>query len=344
VKRVAIAIAVLLAACAGILGLTGSAPQAFPHRKHVLAGVPCTKCHVGIGVDDGQALHVPTAESCLECHAKPHDAHPCFACHIAPGALDELADARAHLVFDHEQHMASAKGDCMRCHVGISEGDGHLRPPMATCFRCHDHDAARDARTCDACHRGLETTAMLPQSHLAHDGDWMREHATKAASSGDSCQSCHRESFCAECHAKTAVVIPATAHFENPFTPSVHRAGFEARHALEARSDPGACTTCHQPERCIACHTTRGVAGTDQRSPHPAGWVGLSAGDNAHGRAARRDPAACASCHDGAGQALCVGCHKVGGVGGSPHPAGWSSHVPLAALPCRLCHTIGSRP
>ena len=236
------------------------------------------------------------------------------------------------------------RGDCVRCHVGISEGDTHLLPPMATCFRCHDHDAARDARTCDACHRGLDNTTMLPQSHLAHDGDWMREHGTKAASSGDSCQSCHRESFCAECHAKTAVVIPATAHFENPFTPSVHRAGFEARHALEARSDPGACTTCHQPERCIACHTANGVAGTNQRSPHPSGWVGLSVNDNAHGRAARRDPASCASCHDGAGQALCVSCHKVGGVGGSPHPAGWSSRVPLASLPCRLCHTIGSRP
>jgi len=342
-RRIAVVITILLAACAGILGLTGSAPQAFPHRKHALIGIPCTQCHVGLGTDKG-ALHLPTAASCLECHAKPHDTHPCLACHAAPGAIEELADTRAHLLFDHKQHMPATKGDCVRCHVGISEGDTHLLPPMATCFRCHDHDAARDARTCDACHRGLDNTTMLPQSHLAHDGDWMREHGTKAASSGDSCQSCHRESFCAECHAKTAVVIPATAHFENPFTPSVHRAGFESRHALEARSDPGACTTCHQPERCIACHTANGVAGTNQRSPHPSGWVGLSVNDNAHGRAARRDPASCASCHDGAGQTLCVSCHKVGGVGGSPHPAGWSSRVPLAALPCRLCHTIGSRP
>ena len=47
---------------------------------------------------------------------------------------------------------------------------------------------------------------------------------------------------------------------------------------------------------------------------------------------------------DGAGQSLCVGCHKVGGVGGNPHPTGWSSKLPLAAMPCRMCHPIGSRP
>jgi hypothetical protein len=87
-----------------------------------------------------------------------------------------------------------------------------------------------------------------------------------------------------------------------------------------------------------------GVAGESRRSPHPPGWVGPAPGDNAHGREARRDPTACASCHDGAGQRLCVGCHQVGGVGGNPHPPGWSSRVSLSAMPCRLCHPIGSRP
>jgi hypothetical protein len=229
----------------------------------------------------------------------------------------------------------------MRCHVGISEGDDHLRPPMANCFMCHEHDAARDARTCDACHRGLEDTRALPQTHLAHEGDWLHEHGTRAAAAADLCQSCHRESFCAGCHGQTVPILPATAHFTDPFSSSVHRAGFTARHALEARAEPGACTTCHQPDRCIACHTSRGVAGDNRRTPHPPGWVGL---DNEHGRAARRDPASCASCHGGGGEALCVSCHKVGGIGGTPHPPGWSSRIPVTAMPCRLCHPIGSRP
>ena len=343
-KRVALVVVVALAACAGVLGLTRSEPRPFPHRAHVIAGVTCTRCHAGLERDDGKTLHVPDDRSCLDCHTKPHDSHPCLGCHTAPNALAELVDARAHLVFDHAAHAAPARNDCMRCHVGVAEGDQHLRPPMATCFRCHDHDASRDARTCNACHRDLEDSSTLPETHLAHDGDWVREHGTRAASSGDLCQSCHRDRFCAECHAKTVAILPATAHFEDPFAPTIHRAGFESRHALEARAAPGACTTCHSPDRCASCHTSLGVAGDTRRSPHPPGWVGPTPADNAHGREARRDPSACASCHDGAGQSLCVGCHKVGGVGGNPHPVGWSSRVPPSSMPCRLCHPIGSRP
>lgn len=330
-------------ACAGLLGLTHGGPTAFPHRAHVLAGVTCTTCHPAMG-SGGDALHLPADTTCVGCHAKPHDAHPCLGCHAAPTAIAELVEAREHLVFAHQPHLARTAGDCMRCHVGIAEGDDHLRPPMATCFKCHAHDAARDARRCDACHRGLAETTLLPQSHLAHDGDWLREHGTRAASSGELCQACHQEKFCAECHGANVAVLPATQHFADPFSPSVHRAGFPARHALEARAEPGACLTCHTAARCESCHLAKGVAGAGRRSPHPPGWVGLGADGNEHGREARRDPVACAGCHDGAGQALCIGCHKVGGIGGNPHPAGWSSRVPLTALPCRLCHAIGSRP
>ena len=332
---------VVLAACAGVLGLSRSTPRAFPHRAHAIAGVACTKCHTNIERD---GLHLPSEASCLACHAKPHDARPCFGCHTAPNAIAELAEAREHLVFDHGRHGGPSRGNCTRCHVGVAEGDDRLRPPMATCFRCHDHDASRDARNCAACHKNLEDAQTLPQSHLAHDGDWAREHGTRAAASADACQSCHRESFCTQCHGQTVPMLPATAKFADPFAPSVHRAGFASRHALEARADPGACSTCHAPDRCASCHLARGVAGDGRRSPHPPGWVGITSAENSHGREARRDPAACASCHDGAGQSLCVSCHAVGGVGGNPHPAGWSSRVPLSAMPCRLCHPIGSRP
>jgi hypothetical protein len=72
--------------------------------------------------------------------------------------------------------------------------------------------------------------------------------------------------------------------------------------------------------------------------------VGALGTSNEHGRAARRDPASCASCHGGAGEMLCVGCHRVGGIGGNPHPPGWSSRQSLTDMPCRLCHTPGLGP
>jgi hypothetical protein len=129
--------------------------------------------------------------------------------------------------------------------------------------------------------------------------------------------------------------------FDDVTRASVHRAGFASRHGEEAKIDPGSCSTCHSEDRCVGCHTENRVAAGPQlgvtASPHPAGWVGT--GSNDHGPAARRDPASCASCHGGAGEALCVSCHRVGGIGGSVHPPGWSSTLDrLTDLPCRQCH------
>ena len=337
-RRAFLAIAIVgLGACAGILGLRkATTSDAFPHRSHVVAGVSCTRCHANL--EAGSGLHLPPDQTCVGCHVKPHDPRPCSGCHVSQRVVAELVEARAHLKFDHRQHTAVAKGNCMRCHDGVSEGAERMRPPMATCFRCHDD--AQQARRCESCHTNLVEEGTFPASHLAHDGDWIREHGTRAASSGDLCQSCHQESFCASCHGKTVPVLPAATRFADPVRSGIHRAGFAARHALEARSDPGACTTCHTPDRCASCHTAKGIAGEDRGSPHPAGWVGL---DNRHGREARRDPAACASCHGGAGEQLCASCHSVGGIGGNPHPPGWSSRQPLSAMPCRMCHPIGAR-
>lgn len=330
-KKLLLVVLLFVAACASVLGLK-SAVSVFPHRKHVLAGVPCTKCHADVAKDDGTALHIPDEQVCKSCHKQDYK--------IPEAAVAELAEARDHLKFDHGKHLPRANQNCMRCHVGVGEGDEHMRPPMASCFKCHDKD--QDARKCDACHKNLETSGELPQSHLAHTGDWMHDHGTRASSSSQVCASCHAERFCASCHGVTVAALAATQRFADPFTPSVHRAGFASRHALEAKSDPGACQTCHQPDRCASCHLAKGVAGGDRANPHPPGWVGLTAGESEHGREARRDPAACAACHGGAGETLCVSCHEVGGVAGNIHPPGWTSNIPLGAMPCRMCHPIGS--
>lgn len=342
------ALALGVAACAGVLGLRRDGAAPFPHRAHVLAGVGCTSCHKGIAAaapgnlaDDRGALHLPDDASCLACHTKPHDVRPCSGCHGDPLRRAGAAEAKEHLVFSHARHAASGRGDCMRCHDGVAEEGAPLRPPMATCFRCHDHQAERDARRCAACHVDLAEEGTLPQSHLAHEAGFAQQHGVRAASSAEVCASCHRERFCAGCH--TGSLLPVRAQLDDPFAATAHRAGFASRHALEARAEPAACLTCHTVERCAGCHVRRGVSDEPslrQRGPHPAGWVGV--GENLHGAAARRDPVSCASCHGGAGEALCVGCHRVGGIGGNPHPSGFSSRLPRSALPCRLCHPAGT--
>lgn len=331
-RRALITLACLaLAACAGILGFKKKSTE-FSHRTHVLVGASCTDCHTGIAVA-GKQLHMPDEASCEKsgCHREPQ--------RISPESITRIVEAQQHLKFDHARHMAPSNSNCMRCHSGVGDGTS-MRPPMATCFKCHETE--QRGRACNACHTNLVEEGTLPASHLAHDGDWIREHGTRAASSGDLCETCHKESFCASCHGVNVPALPSERRFGDPFRASVHRAGFAARHALEARSDPGACTTCHAPDSCASCHVAKGVAGDVRGNPHPPGWVGLTSGENRHGREARRDPASCASCHGGAGEKLCVSCHAVGGIGGNPHPPGWSSNQPLSAMPCRMCHPAGA--
>jgi hypothetical protein len=249
--------------------------------------------------------------------------------------------ARSHLRFSHAEHVPRLQGNCARCHVGVAEGGELLRPSMATCLSCHDHEAEFRPQACDRCHIDVRSEGVAPQSHLVHEGDFLREHGVRASANRDLCATCHTETFCAGCHGASVPALPARLGFDDPFRASVHRGGFRSRHAEEARAQPGACLTCHAERACLTCHDDEGVGagGALGRSPHPAGWVGVGT-TNEHGRAARRDPLACASCHGGAGEALCVGCHRVGGVGGNPHPPGFSSRLDRTRdLPCRMCHT-----
>jgi hypothetical protein len=75
------------------------------------------------------------------------------------------------------------------------------------------------------------------------------------------------------------------------------------------------------------------------RSPHPPGWVGTNTqASSFHGRAARRDILACASCHEQGPATNCIRCHKVGAYGGNPHPNGWRSARSVDEEMCRYCH------
>ena len=336
-----------LAACAGVLGLGRTSPShPFEHRAHVDKGVSCVACHAGISTESAAGpLHLPKAADCVRCHQEPHDRRDCAGCHGEAHVRGGAEIARRHLRFEHGPHTRAVKGDCVRCHVGAGERDpAAIRPAMATCFTCHEHQDEWRTRDCDACHVDLAAEDTPPASHLVHDGDFVREHGVRAASARDLCASCHSERSCAACHAAgLAPALPSHLRFDEVCLSGLHRAGFRSRHADEARADPGVCTTCHGESTCIECHQrTRVAPGAGARSPHPPGFVSTARGGGAHGVEARIDPAACAGCHGGAGEQLCVGCHRVGGPGGNPHGRTFSSTKDkLRDLPCRLCHGGG---
>jgi hypothetical protein len=331
-----------IAACAGILGLHDRAPAAFEHRAHVLKGIGCVRCHENVSRSGpNSALDLPADALCTGCHTAPHDRRSCRGCHGRERDRHAALQAKQHLTFDHAHHVEAAQGRCVRCHEAVGRGDGPLRPTMAVCLSCHEHAEQWADRRCDGCHRDMEGEHVRPQSHVVHGEGFLRAHGAAAAGARDLCTSCHAESMCASCHGASVPALPSTLHFEQPRRADMHAAGFFARHSLEARADPGLCVTCHSESSCLDCHGRRGLltaAESERRNPHPPGWLSTPSGPNLHGREAQRDPLACASCHGGAGERLCVGCHRVGGPGGSPHPAGFSSRQPLHALPCRMCH------
>lgn len=340
-----LAFAIFCAACAGVLGIRPkNASHPFEHRAHVEKGINCKDCHAGVqAAGDEGPLHMPTTESCVACHKKPHDERRCDGCHGEAWVRGGVEAARQTLRFDHGKHMPGVKGECVRCHVGVGdEKPEALRPTMATCFGCHEHQDQWRARDCDGCHVDLPAEGTPPASHLVHDGDFVREHGVRAASSRDLCSSCHSERSCAACHGVgTVPALPVRIGFDDVRQSGLHRAGFRARHSDEAKAQPGLCITCHSESSCQSCHQTMNVApGNGSRSPHPPGWLsGVRGGE--HGLQARLDPMSCASCHGGAGEKLCIDCHRVGGPGGNPHGPGFSSTKDKRLdVPCRDCHGV----
>jgi hypothetical protein len=213
---------------------------------------------------------------------------------------------------------------------------------MPQCFGCHHHEKQFAMRDCDGCHVDLPAERVRPDTHVVHEGDFIREHGVRAASARDLCATCHSERSCSSCHGVTVPGLPARLAFDEPRLGGLHRAGFRSRHREEARAQPGLCTTCHSENSCRDCHARENVAARGSGpSPHPRTWLTRARGGGDHGAQARIDPGSCAACHGGAGEQLCVGCHKVGGPGGSPHGPGFSSiKNKTRDVPCRLCHAL----
>jgi hypothetical protein len=338
-----IVLSIALAACAGILGIKPSAQShPFEHRAHELKGVNCVECHAGVATaGDTGPLHFPTDADCVRCHSKPHDTRSCNGCHGESYVRGTVELARTNLRFEHSKHMRSVDGDCVRCHVAATEQRPEsILPKMASCFGCHEHQDQWTLRDCDGCHVNLHDEGVMPDDHMAHDGDFVREHGVRAASARDLCSTCHSERSCAACHGVgTVPALPAKLAFDDVRLSGLHRAGFVSRHAEEARADPGVCSTCHSESSCVDCHTRQHVAaGSTSVNPHPANWI-TGGGGGEHGIQARIDPTSCAGCHGGAGEQLCVSCHKVGGPGGNPHGRNFASTKNASRdMPCRLCH------
>lgn len=336
-----------LSACSMFEKSSGSQAQIiFSHATHQKAEVDCSTCHETVyEAENLSARHMPKEKVCLGCHKAEKDKSNCGFCHGNPDKPRTYPAKTTELVFNHASHLERVKDeDCGVCHKQLHEPKDRLHhaPEMAVCLDCHQHQKQYDEARCDVCHTDLWRYGLVPVSDFSHKGDFLRRHSAEARASGQSCAMCHEQAFCTDCHAMTTALRPELANPERVDREFIHRIGFEERHHIEASADPALCMRCHGQSYCEDCHTRNNLTpqGTNPRNPHPPNYA--LPGPNSHAVDARVNIAQCATCHDQGRNSNCVSCHKVGGMGGNPHPPGYSDQHPREEIDtnnmCRACH------
>ncbi|MCB9556311.1 MAG: cytochrome c3 family protein [Deltaproteobacteria bacterium] len=355
--------ALAIAACAT---LTYKVPQLreqliFSHKKHV-GEADCSDCHGDIaqatGPTEGKFIGKGGKHGgCTACHDdEVADKDQCKMCHVGKDKNIKLSRRTRNLNFSHKAHDKSrVKDGCKTCHAAAyttTKPGTKMVPKMSVCTdSCHKKQMAE--LQCSGCHKNLESLTVPAVSLAVHDGNFHRRHGTLARNT-QTCAQCHDQTFCADCHARTQA-MPASIRFPEQINRRfVHRGDFVGRHMVEARARPETCAKCHGARHCQSCHEFRGVTppksnttvasaagrrvhGADVMKPGTPGF---------HGNQARRAINRCASCHDQGAQSNCVRCHKVGELGGNPHPTGFSWRGQSTAcrenVMCGACHIAGA--
>ncbi len=337
--------AVVLAACAGLTGLfaRGGDHIIVPHARHAKADVDCATCHETIFESTNlTTVDLPTEKKCLSCHKEEKQKGNCAFCHTSPEHPKTYSPPKRELKMNHAEHIERVKEDCSVCHTSLPEPlVTQVTPPtMDSCLNCHEHKAQYEAGNCSVCHQDLTKYPLKPVASFSHRGDFLKRHGNEAHSAGAACETCHEQTFCSECHAKTVSTRIEAILPERVDRAFIHRNDFLSRHPVEARADETSCARCHGTDFCISCHTKNGLVpgAASGLEPHPAGFGQGSQ----HGPAARRDINSCASCHDQGAASNCVSCHRVNGVGGNPHPPSFTARHPREEITrnamCQICH------
>lgn len=211
--------------------------------------------------------------TCSTCHVR----EDCTSCHRtgAPAVVQELVsrDAAAapgvgvalheppshasrFFVEDHEALAASDDASCTTCHTADFCSSCHDGPRSsgfhpANFAAEHPAEAYANRLECSTCHN---TQAFCRQCHLEsgmrslgrlgpgfHDGEpvWLLRHPQAARQNLESCQSCHSQRDCLQCHSTLGA-----------FKVSPHGRDFDAGRAFD-----------RNPQICFACHTRNPLEG-----------------------------------------------------------------------------------
>jgi hypothetical protein len=147
------------------VGQPASQPIPFSHAVHAGGlALDCRFCHAG--VEKGEAAGMPTAETCLGCHARVWTVTPQFApltTALARGSAVTWSSVHRlpdHVRFHHAAHV-TAGVTCATCHGAVEAMPRTVRAQtlsMGWCIDCH-RDAA-SSRMPTLLHQGIEVSAL----------------------------------------------------------------------------------------------------------------------------------------------------------------------------------------
>lgn len=121
----------------------------------------------------------------------------------------------------------------------------------------HPESLAAGRVDCSECHEDRVKGVLKPYAAFSHTPVFVRDHRYYANQDDRLCASCHKRSFCYDCHANELEIKPSVMHGDRPDRELVHRGDYLSRHQIDGRIDPTSCFRCHgrtNNEQCAACH------------------------------------------------------------------------------------------
>jgi hypothetical protein len=129
---------------------------------------------------------------------------------------------------------------------------------LAGLFACATHQSLAKVHPVE-----LTTAPHCGECHtdgraaLDHTPDYATRHKFYASQQRQTCSLCHRESFCADCHAHKEELKPSDKYKDAPERTMPHRGDYLTQHRIDGRVNPASCFPCHgrqNNERCRVCH------------------------------------------------------------------------------------------
>jgi hypothetical protein len=121
----------------------------------------------------------------------------------------------------------------------------------------HPEELAAGPVSCAECHEDTQKGTMKPFAAFNHSRTFIQNHRFYAASDNTLCAVCHKQSFCADCHAVRTEFKPAQKLSDRPDRMLPHRGDYLTMHKIDGKVDPASCYRCHgraNNDRCVACH------------------------------------------------------------------------------------------